>query len=339
MKTKIIEIFNDYYIDLLLYLKKIKKYFKKIYRVLRYRFNNPQTKFEKNFYDILNDVYMFFIPVYISVKEYLLKAENRKKNLTTIGFLIIICLFTLISMPSFAIYQNEFEFSLINNVVGDKYASQFDYSLLIYIEDSNKCGKYNLTSTIPSLGYNYSGYKCKNNSILIYDNETKNTSVTTNQKDVCSVYFDVINEDLGIKIMLEDNPNSNIYVLSNNIPYYGYKYSHYECDNNSVLTYNSDLHKVNMSSTTNDNCTIYFNQDKTDLEVTLFIEETYQKKDYIEKASIPSNKIYVLNNENSECINNNNERIETEISYIDGYIEILSNEATYCKVYLDLANE
>jgi len=36
---------------------------------------------------------------------------------------------------------------------------------------------------------------------------------------------------------------------------------------------------------------------------------------------------------------NNNERIETEISYTDGYIEVVSQEIAYCKVYLDLQNE
>ena len=348
LKIKIPEIINDYYEEFLKYYKIIKKEIKRVFRKLRYHWHNPRSKIGIKVISFINlivlkakEIIASFKPYYNLFKDNLLASENRKRNLTVIGSFLVINLLLLI-LPSFAIYQNQFDFSMLGGIVGDKYANQFDYTLQIYVEKVNSVGEgsgtYNLTSDIPTLGYTFSSYNCKNNSILTFNEDTNNTSVTLDKKDFCQVYFDLIGtSDITLKIMLEDEVDANTYSLSDNIPYYGYKYSHYECDNNSTLTYDSNLHKAKIDANNSDFCTIYFQKEPFDLEVLLYLENT--NGSYIESNSIKSGNNYVLNESSSECLNNNDERIETNISYTDGYIEITSSEVAYCKVYLDLENE
>lgn len=340
MKEKIKEFLNDYYIDLERYYKKVRKIIKKPFRLLKYHWNNPKSEIAKK---IIPYIKGFYLKLSDIVENVFLTSKYRKRNLIVTGSLIIVCLFLLVLYPSFAYYQNDYEFKLIGGVVGDMYANQFDYSLLIYVEEPNSLGDgsgtYNLTSEIPSFNYVYSGYKCNNNSTLNYDETTTLASVTINQKEICSLYFDLINTaDISVQIMVEDSIGSNSYKLSNFIPYFGYKYSHYECDNNSNLTYNNELHKISVETSSKEHCQVYFKKEEADIEVRLFIEQNYGLKNYIERFSIPSNKEYVIN-DNSVCFNENNERIETDISYTDGYVEVNPLGVSYCQVYLDLKNE
>lgn len=321
MKT----IIEDYYKEFKRYFQKIRKKSKKFYRKLKYIWKNKIVAF------------------YYDYKEYLLRGENRKQNLTILGSLIVVFLFILVTYPSYAIFKDEYDFSILGSKVGNNYKNEYDYTLLVYIEEVTSGignGKYNLSGSIPTFGYVYSGYKCENGSTLIYDEMTKLTSVTTNKRDTCSIYFDLTtNADLGITIMLEDRKGSNNYITSNVIPYYGYTYSHYECDNNSTLTYDSELHEAFIKSEGKEHCQLYFKKEETDIEVALFIENTYGKGDYIVKNSIPASKNYSLNKENSVCFNDTNERINTTISYTDGSIKISTEEIAYCEVYLKLENE
>lgn len=311
---------KDYIEEFKKYYHKFKKYLKKIYRKIKYHWHNPQSNLGKK------------------IKEYL-QTKPAKIGLSIMGVLLIIIIISSIIKPSHAIYQNEHQFSILNGIVGN---SQYDYTLLIYIEnftDNEGSGKYSLSDNIPLFGYAYSGYNCKNNSVLIYDDVTKYTKVDLDKKDICSIYFDYTNSaDITSTIMLEEAVNSNTYKAFDTIPYYGYRYSHYECENNSELTYDSNNHKINVKANSKDKCQIYFKKEESDIEVKLYVEDSINSNNYIEKNSIPSNKIYKLNEDKSECLNNN-ERTETEISYSNGYIEVISKEVTYCKVYLDLENE
>lgn len=318
LKKKIIEIYTDYKIEFLKYYKKIKRRFLKQLKKLKY-----------------------FL---LKLKENILKEENRKKYLTITGILIIFNFLILNLYISYSYYHGEQSFSLINTKVGDMYLEEYDYVLLVYLENTdtsgNGNGKYHLSNNIPSIGYTYSGYKCQNNSSLIYDDSTKTTSVTTDQKELCSVYFDIIGSvDLNINVMVEDMVDSDNYILSENIPYYGYKYSHYKCENDSELIYNEELHSVKLSSTTKEYCNIYFKKESSDIEVNLYIEDNYQSGNYINRYEIPTNISYTLNDTKSFCNNVNNERIETTISYENGYINAEVNEKAICDIYLDVADE
>lgn len=308
---------KDYISELKIYYQKFKKKIYKLYRTLKYHYNNPKSNIGKKIVNFSHTKY-------------------GKLSFIIFGIFLISTLIFSIIKPSYSIYQKEHEFSFISAMVGN---NEYDYNLLIYIEDKNNEGKYSLTENIPIFGYSYSGYKCRNNATLIYDENTKYTKVDLIKKDTCSIYFDYTSSaDITIDIMLENNVNSNTYSVSKQIPYYGYKYSYYECDNNSTLTYDSNLHKINVETENTDVCKVYFLKEKSDIEVKLYVESTYESNDYIEKESIPIGKSYVLDTDKTECLNNN-ERTETEISYVDGYIEITSDEVTYCQVYLKLKNE
>lgn len=313
-KDVLLEIYNDYKRDYLKYLKIFKKKIRKLYRKIRYYF--------------------------LLIKDNLLKYENRKKYLTITGVLILFNLLLINFYVSYGYYYGEGVLSLIKGVVGNLYASQYDVVQLIYLENINDTGSgsgnYYLVSDIPTYGYTYSGYKCMNGSSLIYDNSTNEVSVTTDKKEICSLYFDVVGSvDLNAKIMLESEVGSNKYVVGERIPYYGYKYSTYECDNDGVIEYNSPLHTVKLSSSSKDYCSIYFTKESSDIDVNLYVEDNYQNEDYISMESIPSNNVYSINENRSICKNNNNERIDTSISYSNGYIEFGVGEIASCDVYLD----
>lgn len=325
LKVKLINIYEkyikDYVIEIKKYYFKVKKKIKKIYKNLLKLWKNPQSNLGKK------------------IKK-LSQTKLAKITFGIIGIFLILNILISIIKPSFAIYKNESQFTIINGIVGN---NQYDYMMLIYIEkptDSNTNNKkYSLSDSIPVYGYAYSGYSCKNNSTLFFDENTKNTRVNLIKKDICSIYFDYLTTpDISLIIMLEETVNSNTYTIANSIPYYGYKYSYYECDNNSNLTYDSEYHKINVETNNKETCKVYFKKEPADIEVKLYLEDTINSNRYTEKKTIPTGKIYSLNDTRSECLNNN-ERTETEISYIDGYIEILSKEVTYCKVYLELENE
>lgn len=348
MKRKIKEIYNDYYEEFLIYFNKLCKIAKKYKRKIIYYWNNPKNKFLKVIFNKTTIIYKKFIfsvtKTYENIKSFLLNKENRALKLSLLGIFILLNLIILFNFTSYSIYKNEFNFSLLSAKVGDKYSSMYDYSLLVYIEESNTegvgSGNYNLTHEIPTYGYSYIGYKCKNDSTLTFNSENNNASVTTNHKDICSIYFDLANKsDISLKIMIEEEVDSNKYKVNNIIPYYGYKYSHYECENNSELKYDETLHSVKISSNNPDYCSIYFRKIAEDVTVQLFVEENSGAGDYINRANIPSNNLYVVNDTKSVCFNKLEERIDSTIEYTDGYIEINANEISYCKVYLDKENE
>lgn len=314
MKEKILDIYNEYVIDAKKLGKEIKNKFK---------------YFMNNFQDNLKDL-----------KKDLTTPGVRKKYIAGVVILVILNLLIINLFISYAYYNDLATIPLIQAKVGSIYDKDSDYVLLVYLENTDEFGNgnknYHLSNSIPHLGYSFSGYKCNNNSTLIYDEDTKVTSVTLNQREVCSVYFDITSPlDLTAKIMIEESVSSGTYKLSENIPIFGYKYSHYECKNNGNLEYDSKLHKIKLSSSGKDDCNVYFNKEVADIKMNLFVENTLNTEDYIERISIPSNIEYRLNESKSFCKNNKNERIENNITYNDGYINILAQEVSECSVYLD----
>ncbi len=310
MKNKIEEIIKEYTTD-------IKKYFKYVKGKIKHYIN-----VSKGYYH--------------NIKNNFKEREKRKKYLTisiTSAFVLILILNIFASS---AYYRDTDSISLIHALVGDISKNNYDYVLKIFLENAGDDNEYHLVSDIPTFGYSFSGYKCQNNSILNFSNDLKNFSSTLTEKDICSAYFDLISEsDININIMLEDDIKSGNYVLGEVIPAYGYTYSHYECDNNNELEYNSELHKVVLKTNKKDNCSIYFTKDTSDITARLFIEEDVNSNKYIERFSIPANVNYSINSERSNCKNSNNERIETDITYKDGYINANVSEIATCEFYLD----
>ena len=276
------------------------------------------------------------ISYFNNIKNNFKVREKRKKYLIFSGLGTIVAILIINLFTSLAFYRSINSIPIVHAIVGNIYDKQYDYVLLVYLENASDNGDYHLVSDIPTVGYTYNGYKCKNNSILNYDNTLNNTSVTLNEKDVCSIYFDLKNKfDILVDVMIEEDIGSDTYQLTDNIPAFGYVYSHYECDNNNELNYDSTLHKITLKTNKKDNCRIYFAKQVSDVTVKLFTEYTQGKNDYIERLSIPSNIEYHLNSERSNCKNIDNERIDTNITYTDGYIETTASEISTCEIYLD----
>ncbi len=310
MKEKIITIYKEYKNEFLKYYSKFKEKLKLFYNSSIIYFNN--------------------------LKNNLKIREKRKKYLIFSGLGAIVAILIINLFTSLAFYRSINSIPFIHALVGNIYAKNYDYVLLVYLENASDNGEYHLVSDIPTVGYTYNGYKCENNSKLNFDTTLNNTNVTLNGKDICSIYFDLKNKfDITVDIMIEDEINSDTYSLTNNIPLFGYVYSHYECDNNNELNYDSTLHKITLKTNNKDNCRAYFTKQVADITIRLFTEYTQGEQDYIERLAIPSNIEYHLNSERSSCKNINNERIDTNITYTDGYIETTASEVASCEIYLD----
>jgi len=310
--------YTEYKKDAIKHIAMIKKRVKKNYKIIKGYFNN----FRKN----------------------VLKKENQKKYITLATLIVIFSVLIINLFISFGYYHNEESLLLLKGVVGNIYLNEYDYTLLVYLEEidskGNGNGRYYLTDSIPAFGYNYSGYKCENGSSLIYDEESMATSVSIDQKELCSVYFDIIDGmDLTVKIMLEDEVGTDNYAFHEEIPPFGYRYSHYECANNGILQYDSTLHKVTLSSSTAEHCSIYFKKESADIIVNLFVESEAQSGVYNKASTIPPNVKYTLNDTTSSCKNTEEERIDASMSYVEGYINIGVSEMSTCNIYLDRINE
>lgn len=283
----------------------------------------------------------YIIFKYYSIKEYLLCAKNRKKNLTAISFLIVIHLLLLISLSN-AFYFDEANISIMQALIGDFDQNNYDYTLKIYLENDDNTGSktYRLSDSIPNYNYTYSGYNCKNNSSLVYDEVNKVTNVTIDSKEYCSIYFDLVNHaDIIVNIYKEDNLNTNNFTKDNYIPIYGYEYDQYICENNSELIINNNLHKIIVNTNNRDTCNIYYKKNKELIDIELYIEDGLNSNNYNKKGYIPYNINYEINSTKSKCYDSNNNIINTPINYINGILDIDSNQINTCEVYMDVSNE
>ena len=213
----------------------------------------------KEKYNYLKDNYKV---IWSRFKESLKDKEFRKKYIV-LGLVIILNILLINILFTFAFYEKKDDIPILQATVGDFELAKYDYSLLVYIEDANALGKgsgtYHLTYGIPSFGYTYSGYSCKNNSNIVYDDVTKETYVTITQKESCSIYFNLNSIlDVSVKIMLEEEKDSNDYRVSNDIP--SSDYNRYECMNGSNLTYDNSLKKFTISTNKKEYCVAYFDK-------------------------------------------------------------------------------
>lgn len=303
MKNKIKKIYNDYKIEFIKYYNITKKYVK-----------------EK----------------YVKVKEYLLCSKNRRKNLIIVLSSIVFNLFLLI-FSSNAYYVDNLNISILQALIGDFNSDKYDYSLKIYLENANEKGTYHLSNSIPVMGYKYNRYTCKNGSELVYENGV--ASVSIDGKDSCSIYFDVeVNPDVIININIEEDINSNTYKLTDNYPYLGYTYTSYNCNNNSELIIDNELHIIKSKTNQKDICNVYFKKINEDININLYIEDGLDTNNYYESNSIPSNNKYSLNSK-SICKDENNNDLNSEITYSEGIINISTENISYCDIYLDVENE
>ncbi len=288
----------------------------------------------KEYYKIVKDFFLDYKNIWPKIKKSIQNPLNRKKYATAVLILIFLNIFFIYQLFSFGYYYDGASFPIANTKVGNLYLKDYDYILLVYLQNGDN--NYKLVNEIPSSTYKYSGYRCNKGSVLVFDEDTRETSIDLFGKDVCSIYFDLEHEsDIILNVMLEDNPDSDTYTVGDTIPIYGYKYDHYECDNNSTLNYDSNLHKVNLSTKSKEKCNIYFKKEPSDVIINLFVENNHNAEDFIERKNIPSDINYSLNTERSYCISKTGERKDANLSYTDGYINLDTDEITECSVYLN----
>lgn len=267
----------------------------------------------------------------------IITKDNYRKFLNIDLFLLVICLFLLVSYVSYSYYYNGYSFKFINSKVGNFFSSSSDISLLINIENGTRNGKksYKVVSSIPDMGYIFKSSNCKNNSVITYDEDNKVFSINANKKDECYAYFDLErNADLNMNIMIEKIPSSGEYIESDIIPIYGYEYSNYSCKNGSTITYDDINHTLLLTSNTLDDCQIYFNKKTSNIDALIYLNNS-NTLELLDELNI--NNKYTINSK-SRCRLNNID-VPSNIN-IDGInISIDAPDNSKCDVILDISND
>jgi hypothetical protein len=190
---------------------------------------------------------------------------NNKKVVLSIIIVIFSLLILVITIfTSRAYYHNESSLILLHATVSDIRESIYDYILRINIEDDYHSNAYHLVDNIPTYGYNYSHYNCKNNSLINYNSVSNNYSFESNKKDVCNLYFNMSNNpDIIVKFYIKDNNtyrevnsinNISNLVLNNEL---SYCLNGNERINNTITYINNN---INITTIGISNCVIYFDK-------------------------------------------------------------------------------
>lgn len=99
-----------------------------------------------------------------------------------------------------------------------------DLTLNVWAEniDSNGegTGEYTKleTTALPSVGYTLARSNCQNGSTVSYNAEENMFSVEASNKDVCDVYMDAMDVDIGLKILIQAKKGSSEYYEAKSIP-------------------------------------------------------------------------------------------------------------------------
>lgn len=284
------------------------------------------------------------MPQYLNRGDFIKKIEeffekhinrhNYRKYLTVDIFLIVVCMFILVSYASFAYYDESFSLKLLNSQVGNFRSYNSDISIMFYQEkqndDGSGMGEYKPVSEVPRSGFAFNNYTCKNSSTIEYNQETKEVVLSSNTKDECNIYFNATNtSDLDVAFMIEDGLDTDNYQKMANIPIYGYKYDHYDCVNNSEIIYDDVNERFQLNSTQKDTCNIYYKK-LNNLHVNVYI----RKNNTLELiTSLPKTKSYQLST-GSEC-RVNYKPVSSNISFNNKKITIDTDVNASCDVYLE----
>lgn len=261
----------------------------------------------------------------------IINKDNYKKFLAIDLSLIVICLFLLVAYFSFAYYNNDLSIRFLNAKVGNFLTNNSDLSIVIYVQNASGTNKYRIASDVPELGYSFKEVSCKNDSIINYDDVTKQIAVSVNQKDECSLFFDIEKTaDLSMHIMIEENFNTEKYIESTKIPIFGYIFKNSSCENGSNVTYNEEDNSLYLTASQNDNCYVYFDINDQNIRANIYLNHsgTLELLDALDKT-----KDYTVNAK-SECRVNYN-KVNSDITYENGKIVINTSSNAMCDVILD----
>lgn len=283
-----------------------------------------------------------------------IKAKKTLKNknislLVIIGFFAFVLIYGIQAV--YAYYVDNASLSIIANLIGDFENNKGDANMIFYKQ--NDAGDYVRTYAIPAFGYvlNETATSCTipcgndplSECYYSYNSSTQKISLTSNQKVMCKFYFDKEDDsDLKVYILKEDetgsyNYNSKTYSLVEAVPAYGYKHIHSYCTNGADITYNASNKTFNVSTTQKETCYAYFDSaGNTDLTVNVFVQSSNGSNAYKQVETIPSNYEYIISTSRESYCFDENGNTNTEINYVDGYINITATTKQTCNVYLDL---
>lgn len=266
--------------------------------------------------------------------------ESKKVILSLILFLALFLSIWGIK-EALAYYNETANFTFLGTIIGDFATGDGDINVMTYVE--NDTGRYNLTKSIPSVGYSLNADKTDCAVEYEIDDNNKITFSTT-EKTTCKFYFDkVMDPDIKTLIMLEtDNVNSthiyegNRYKLTSDIPTYGYEYLTYNCTNNSAIThfsYDEANRRFSIKTLEQNLCYLYF---KKLLEVNVYIEQEGSDT-YLAVDTIPGNKEYAISTSKaSYCENDSGDAMSASITYENNELYIDAVDVGVCYVFLDL---
>jgi len=275
---------------------------------------------------------------------------NKHKVFLFLTISVFVVVLILGIQKAYAYYHDSVSKGILANKVGDFDLGDGDINMMIYRE--NEEGKFVRIYAVPADYYVFNDeltsctIPCNDglgNCSYSYDANNRTFALTSNQKITCKFYFEQEEaSDINVYIMIENTRgtytyNFKKYSISDYVPAYGYVYSdNYECDDAAELTYNAETKKFSVATATKNTCYVYFNSiGESDVIVNVFVQSAYGSTTYSEVSTIPSNKIYALNETKSNCYDSSG-ATGSAISYVDGYINISASGAQTCDVYLDL---
>ena len=274
--------------------------------------------------------------------------KRKKVVLVAILFLLLV-LSTWGIKFTYAYYNSKSTFSFLGTTIGDFDIGDGDINLILYMEDDD--GEYNLTKSIPLIGYYLNNLKtdCSNeNTIVSYDSSANTISIESNEKTTCRIYFDQLGEsDIRTYILIEADDGKytyedKTYKLVNTVPSVGYEYLTYSCVNPNAVTninYNSTTQEFSYSSTEKNICYVYYDAlSKPDLSLNIYIQETDGSETYRNVTNIPTLNTYILNSNKSSCKDLDGNTLNANINYTNREITVSANSAGSCNVYLDISN-
>lgn len=276
---------------------------------------------------------------------------NQKKVVLFSILFLLLFLSTWGIKATYAYYNSKSTFSFLGTTIGDFDIGDGDINLILYMEDDD--GEYNLTKSIPLIGYYLNNLKtdCSNeNTKVSYDSNNNEISIESSEKSTCRIYFDQLGEsDVRTYILIESDDgeytyegNDKTYKLVNTVPSVGYEYLTYSCVNPNAVTninYDSSTMEFSYSSTEKNICYVYYNAlSKPDLTLNIYIQETDGSETYRNVTNIPTLNTYVLNSTKSICNDLDGNNLNANISYSNRKITVVAENAGICNVYLDISN-
>ena len=255
------------------------------------------------------------------IKKFKKMPKRNKKY--ALGIMGLISLGLILGIQStYAYYTDNDSISILAAAVGDFDTGDGDINIMIYKQSENNKELYSRTYSVPAYGYEFKKEltKCtipctegEGTCRYSYNEKDRTFSLTSKEKVTCKFYFDQKEpSDVNVYIMLEDENGTHIrtdknnerYSLTNVIPPVGYTYTDSTCDNKEdKLEYSSETHKFTLSTSSKGKCYAYFKKSDVpaDISSNIYVQSEKDSKTYINVKTIPSSKLYKLNDSKSMC--------------------------------------